>query len=57
MNSVTGAALPFLGDGTDRVDLAVPGDPSSATETFSGPGYRVTVPGQGLTFSKLVGVI
>jgi hypothetical protein len=50
INSVTGAALPFLGDGTDSVHLAVPGDFSSATETFSGPAYKVTVPGQGLIF-------
>jgi hypothetical protein len=49
-NSVTGAALPFLGDGSDWVDLAVPGDLSTATETFSGPGFKVTAPGRGVVF-------
>ena len=34
----------------ERSVLAVPGDLRTATETFSGPGFKVTAPGRGVVF-------
>ena len=47
-NSVTGTSVPFEEDFTLTIMLATPGDFSTATFTYTGQVYTVTLPGSGL---------